>query len=282
MRTTYRLLFLLPLFVLASCSERSQLPGKSFEGRIVQKITVSGGNLLDDTTTPPKTITAPPQKIPMAGGASMSVTMFTKGDKVAYDVALMGFPIQLHAIIDRNARTITFLAPNKVAYVTDLRAIDSKRPAIDDTINSHQNLLDSLQQHLPKPTGNKKVINGLACEEYRTVIAGNEMTLWLTQDPRLKFYDILRDALLGKQRTGLGGMEQVMAILAPIVGDGHVPVSTEMSKNGKIFMKSELVEMSEEKVSDDVFEIPKGYTIQKETPDAKNKPMPSAPEKNDK
>jgi hypothetical protein len=259
MRISLKFLLLLPVVFVISCSERSQIPNKGFEGKIVQKITLGGG--LSALKDPPKTITAPPEPVP-ATGPSVSVTMYTKGDKVAYDIPI---PIvgDLHFIVDRNSRTLTALVPNKVAYVSDLRTMDKTRATIDDSLAGHHAFIDSLQAHMPKPTGQKKTINGLAAEEYKTSISGTDITLWLTQDSRLKFYDVIRDAFLGKVQTGLGGLEEVFAIIGEVAGEGKVPVSMEVVSNGRVLVKSELSEMSEETVDDAVFEVPKDYTIQK-------------------
>lgn len=260
MRNYLKIFLLFPILVLASCSERSQLPNKAFEGKIVQKITLGGG--LSQLKDPPKTITAPPEPIP-ATGPSISVTMYTKGDKVAYDVPIPIVGVPLHFIVDRNTRTLTALVPNKVAYVSDLRTMDKTRAKIDDSLAGNHSFIDSLQVHLPKPTGNKKTINGLAAEEYKTSISGTDITLWLTQDSRLKFYDVIRDAFIGKQQSGLGGLEEVFAVLGQVAGEGKVPVSMDIVSNGRTLIKTELTEMSEESVDDAVFEIPKDYTIQK-------------------
>ncbi len=262
MRNYLKIVLLFPILVLASCSERSQLPNKAFEGKIVQKITLGGG--LSALKDPPKTITAPPEPTP-ATGPSISVTMYTKGDKVAYDVPIPIVGVPIHFIVDRNTRTLTALVPNKVAYVSDLRTMDKTRAKIDDSLADHHGFIDSLQAHLPKPTGQKKTINGLAAEEYKTSISGTDITLWLTQDSRLKFYDVIRDAFLGKQQTGLGGLEEVFAVLGQVAGEGKVPVSMDVVSNGHTLIKTELTEMSEESVDDAVFEIPKGYTVQKAT-----------------
>ena len=64
--------------------------------------------------------------------------------------------------------------------------------------------------------------------------------------------------------TGEGGMEQIMALLKPIAGEGKVPVKMALMKDGKAFIKSELKEMTEEKVDDSVFEIPKDYEVVKQ------------------
>lgn len=230
------------------------MPGRAFEGRIVQSITIDPSALVSKNDSG---VTAPsPFKIPI--NMSATITMYVRGDKVAYDMGVMG--ISFHSIIDRNARTMTMLM-NKHAYVTNLRSLDTVRKKVDDSVNAHPDILDSLDQMTPKPTGMKKTINGLECEEYIGTFKGMNTEMWITQDPRLKFYDVIQDAFLGKKRTGEGGMEEMMALLKPISGEGKVPVQMTITKDGKTFIKTELKEMSEEKVKDEIFEIPKDYEV---------------------
>ena len=76
----------------------------------------------------------------------------------------------------------------------------------------------------------------------------------------MKFYDIVRDAMLGKGHTGEGGAEELFAIIAPL-SLGKVPVKTTISSNGEVLITSELSEMKEEKLPDETFEVPKDYKI---------------------
>jgi len=264
MRNSKSILFIAGILFLSSCSERASMPGRAFEGKIVQQISVDASALgsaeeRNDTTF---TAPAPSKKLPLGFNANATITMYVRGDKVASEMSLLGgfVPLPVRTIIDRNARTMTMLV-NKHAYVTNLRSMDSMRSKIDDTLNEHPDILDSLNKFIPKPTGMKKTINGLECEEYIGIFKGMNIDMWITQDPRLKFYDVLEDAFLGKNRTGMGGMEQMMMLLKPISGEGKVPVTMTMSKDGKTFIKSELKEMSEEKLSDDLFEVPKDYEV---------------------
>src|SRR3569832_2576560 len=105
---------------------------------------------------------------------------------------LIGVPV--HSIIDRNSRTMTMLV-GKHAYVTNLRALDSNRTKVDDSLSEHPEILDSLNKVVPKPTGMKKTIYGLECEEYTSTFKGMNIDMWISQDPRLKFYDVIQDAL---------------------------------------------------------------------------------------
>ena len=265
----FPLLFILSAFILSSCSDRASMPGKSFEGKIVQQISLDASGMAPKMVNHDTTYTAPSaapetSKLPTGMGLNATVTMYVKGDKVAYTMSALGGFISFRTIIDRNNRTMTFLSPNKHAYVSSLRAADSVRSKVDDSINAHSDLLDSLDQVLPKPTGSKQTINGLDCEEYKGNFKGMEMDMWITQDSRLKFYDVIRDAFLGRNRTGAGGMEQIMALLKPIAGEGKVPVKMTLMKDGKPFIKTELKEMTEEKVDESFFEIPKDYEIVKQ------------------
>ncbi|MFI5263026.1 MAG: DUF4412 domain-containing protein, partial [Candidatus Kapaibacterium sp.] len=261
----FPILFILASFVLSSCSDRASMPGKAFEGKIVQQISVDASGMAPKMENHDTTYTAPSPALKqgMGIGLNSTITMYVKGDKVACNMSVLGGFISFKTIIDRNNRTITFLSPNKHAYVTNLRSIDKIKSTVDDSLNAHTDLLDSLDQMLPKPTGSKQTINGLECEEYKGTFKGMDMDMWITQDPRLKFYDVIRDAFLGRSRTGEGGMEEIMALLKPIAGEGKVPAKMTLMKDGKPFIKTELKELSEEKVDDSVFEIPKDYEVVK-------------------
>ena len=264
MQNSKSILFIAGILFLSSCSERASMPGRAFEGKIVQQISVDASALgsadvrNDSTFTAP----APSKKMPLGFSTNATITMYVRGDKVALGMSLLGGFVSLpvRTIIDRNSRTMTMLV-NKHAYVTSLRAMDTMRSKIDDSLHEHPDILDSLNTLVPKPTGMKKTINGLECEEYIGTFKGMNIDMWITQDTRLKFYDVIEDAFLGKNRTGMGGMEQIMMLLKPISGEGKVPVMMTISKDGNIFIKSELKEMSEEKLSDDLFEVPKEYDV---------------------
>jgi hypothetical protein len=125
--------------------------------------------------------------------------------------------------------------------------------------------MDSLLTVMPKPTGKKKEINGFDCEQYLLSSQKRgkkiEIEMWITSDPRLKFYDVIRDAFLGKHRTGEGGLEEMMAAFQPIAGAGKVPVTMTMKVAGEELLSSELEEMIEEKLDNKYFEIPEGYEV---------------------
>jgi hypothetical protein len=158
----FPVLFLLIAFILSSCTEKASMPGKSFEGKIVQQITVDGSGFAPRMEKKDSFVTAPTPspKSPMGSmGLNATITMYVHGDKVRYDMEMLGGLVAVRSIIDRNARTLTVLAA-KHAYVTNLRSTDSIRSKVNDSINAHSDLLDSLDQMLPKPTGNKQTING--------------------------------------------------------------------------------------------------------------------------
>src|ERR1700730_8976996 len=118
------LLFLISV-ILSSCSDRASMPGKSFEGKIVQQISVDASGLAAKMEKHDTTYTAPSpsseSKMPAGIGLNANITMYVRGDKVAYETSLMGGFISFKSIIDRNNRTMTMLSPNKHAYVTSLR-----------------------------------------------------------------------------------------------------------------------------------------------------------------
>ena len=75
------------------------------------------------------------QGMAMLGAASnMTLKMFVRENKVSYDISLLGGLITMRSIIDRNARTLTMLLPTHSAMVMDLRAMDSMRGRIEDSM----------------------------------------------------------------------------------------------------------------------------------------------------
>jgi hypothetical protein len=99
----------------------------------------------------------------------------------------------------------------------------------------------------------------MTSEQYVASSGDMSTELWLTDDARVHALDVLRDALLGRHRTGEGGMEQVFAMLAPVAG--KLPVKFETRYKGKVVMTGGLRSIEEEKVDNEQFEIPKDYQI---------------------
>jgi hypothetical protein len=252
--------FLLPILLLsmslASCGEQAAIPGKAFEGTITQIIKVPGvAKAMGGDAGQGGAL--------LAAASNVNLKIYAREDKVAYEMAVMGGLFKIKTIIDRATRTITVLTPDKKALVTDLRAMDSMRKILDDTLNAGDKL-DSIAQSIPQPTGKKMEINGFEAEEYVGKINGMDVEMWLTSDPRMQFYEILRDALLGRQRTGMGGVEEIFALMMPL-SKGKVPVQFTAKMNGEIFATSEMTELEEMELDDDIFSIPAGYEIVKES-----------------
>jgi hypothetical protein len=248
---------LLLSLVLVSCGEQAAMPGKPFEGTITQVIKVPGIA---------KTMGAEAEGAGamMAAASNVNMKIYAREDKLAYEMAVMGGLFKIKTIIDRSNRTITMLMPNKQAFVTDLRSMDSMRRIIDDSINKNDQL-DSLAQSLPQPTGKKMEINGFEVEEYTSKVQGMDVQMWMTTDPRMQFYEIIQDAILGRQRTGMGGVEEMFAMIMPL-SKGKIPVQVTAKMNGEVFATSELTKIEEMELDDDVFAIPAGYTITKGSP----------------
>jgi hypothetical protein len=271
MTTCNKFTFVIPVFLalfLAGCAGQTAVPTRSFEGSITQTIHMEGLSELmmgKGAGRPADSSAGSEGKSGFSnllGAAASNVTMkiYVREDKVAYDIDALGGILKMRSIIDRSNRTLTVLLPTHQAMVENLRSIDTLRAKIDDSINAHQSAMDSLTAELPKPTGKKATINGFDAEEYRGKMKGMDVQMWVTSDPRMKFYDIIRDAFLGRNRTGGGGLEQVFNIIAPLSG-GKVPVKTVITSDGKTLMSSELSNITEEKLDDAIFEIPKDYEI---------------------
>ena len=216
---------------------------------------------------------SPERNMQMMARAAQNLTikMFVREDKVAFETELLGGLVRLRSIIDRASRTLTMLTPDKRAIVTDLKQVDTAK-YLKDTLAEQADRIDSLRQTLPKPTGKMETINGLETEIYEGAMAGRrpgealDVTMWITTDPRMQFYEVIRDAFLGKRRTGMGGLEEFFDLLTPITGKGKIPLKIVATDKGKPYMTSEITEISEESVPDSKFEIPKGYTVVKTEP----------------
>jgi hypothetical protein len=272
MHQRYQIQFLLLLatsLLLGACAGKTALPAHAFEGTITQTIHLQGltsmmqdkskGIKTDSTSTDTSVDVSRSGLAGMLGAASnVSLKMYVREDKVAYEVSVLGGLFKMRSIIDRGSRTLTLLLPNQQALVTSLKGMDSIDHKLKDSMNAHPEALDSLSAYLPQPTGKKQTIHGFETEEYRGKVNGMDVDMWLTSDPRMKFYDVIRDAFLGRGRTGTGGLERLFAMIAPVSG-GKVPIKTEVTSNGQVIMSSEVSEIQEEKIDDAIFQIPENY-----------------------
>lgn len=232
------------------------MPAHSFEGTITEAIQMPGiGQLLRG-----KSDSASGAESSLSGlGLAMGLKMYVRENKVAYDMSILGGLITMHAIIDRDARTLTMLMPNHTAVVMNLRSLDTSRGRIEDSLKVHNDIFDSLEAALPQPTGRHETIHGLDAEEYHGQKGPIETDLWLSSDERIKAFDVVRDAFLGRGPSGEGGLDEIFGMMRPIAG--KIPVKFETKMNGNVIAKGEMTDITEEKVDDDVFQIPKGYSI---------------------
>lgn len=252
------ILLLALTFGLSSCAEQAAMPGKAFEGTITQIIKVPGlAKLMSGDSG-------------MGGGGALlgaasnvNVKIYAREDRVAYEMAVMGGLLKIKSIINRSTRTLTMLTPDKKAIVIDLKSMDSMRNEIDDSIRGNSGMIDSLADQIPKPTGKKMEINGFEVEEYVSRSNDMDIQMWVTEDPRMQFYEVVQDALLGRQRTGMGGMEEIFAMFQPI-SKGKIPVQVTAKLNGEVLATSEMTKLEQEELDDSVFEIPAGYEIVKQ------------------
>src|SRR5205823_12617866 len=124
---------------IAGCAGRTQMPQHAFEGTITEQIQMPGlaalaaGSDSDAGSSFGSSI--------IGALSNVTITLHTRGDKVAYNVSILGGMITATSIVDRNARTLTVLLPNHTAVVSDLRSLDSSRHAIDDSLRARTGLL---------------------------------------------------------------------------------------------------------------------------------------------
>jgi len=250
---------------LTSCSNQGTIPGRAFEGKITQVVKVPGIAMLAKIRSGDTSINT--EGSDQLGGilgaaANLTIVMYAREDRVAYDVSALGGLAKARSIVNRGSRTLTMLLPGNNAVVTNLRSVmDTLKDKLNDSIKEHHAQLDSIAEVLPKPTGKKMTIKNMEAEEYIGKYQGMDVRMWITQDPRMKFYDIMRDAFLGRVRTGESGIEEAFDLFAPLAGNGKFPLKVEMTFNGKPILSSEVTDIEEEKVEDSIFEIPSGYKI---------------------
>lgn len=257
--------------VLSSCSEKAAVPGRAFEGKIIQKITINGGAIAamaheeNDSADGAEQVSSALRSISLKA----DLIMYVKPDKLSYEVSMLGGLVSIRTIIDPLERSLIMLSPDKKAYKADLRSLDSAMQADPEEAGD---MLDSLLRIVPKPTGKKDEINGFDCEQYVMHIDDAkrpmDIDMWITSDSRLKFYDVIRNAVLGRRNPGSGPMAQVFAAFRPVAGPGKVPVKMTIRSAGVDLLKSELTEMIEEKLDDKLFVIPEGYRIVEQSADS--------------
>lgn len=237
------------------------MPASAFEGTITEVIQMPGiGAMMSGSDSSGQT----GQGLSAMGAfANLSLKMYVRENKVAYDMSMLGGLITMHSIIDRDARTMTMLLPNHTAMVMDLRALDSSRRQMSDSLQKHSGILDSLEAMLPQPTGRHETMHGLDAEEYHGQRGSVETEMWLSANEKLKAFDVVRDAFLGRgsedRSATEGGLDQVFGMIRPIAG--KIPVKFQTTMNGKTLIKGELTDITEEKLDDALFEIPQGYQI---------------------
>ena len=252
--------------MLASCAERSQMPAHAYEGTITEVIHMPGiGKLMSnggdfskhDSTNADDENSGGMGSAAMGALSNIGLKMYVRENVIAYDVSMLGGLITMHSIIDRNARTLTVLLPNHTAMVMDLRSLDSSRKQMGDSLMAHNGLLDSLQGMLPQPTGKHETIHGLETEKYHATKGSIETDMWLSDNEKLKAFDIVRDAFLGRGTEGEGGgLDEIFGMMRPIAG--KIPVKFETKMNGEVLASGELTDITEEKLDDALFTIPEG------------------------
>ena len=249
------------------------MPAHAYEGTITEvihmpgigKLMNNGGDISKHDSTNDESGNSVDDRSSAMGSAAMGalanigLKMYIRENVIAYDVSMLGGLITMHSIIDRNARTLTILMPNHTAMVMDLRALDSSRGKIEDSLFAHNGLLDSMRALMPQPTGKTQTIHGLETEEYHATKGQIETDMWLSDNDKLKAFDVVRDAFLGRGTEGTGGIDEIFGMMRPIAG--KIPVKFETKLKGEVLASGELTDITEEKLDDALFTIPNNSTI---------------------
>ncbi len=246
------------------------MPAHAYEGTITEVIRVPGfGKLMNSGGDLSKIDTSNEEggsSAALGAFANIGLKMYVRENVIAYDVSMLGGLITMHSIIDRNARTLTMLMPNHTAMVMNLRTLDSARGPLEDSLLSHNSLLDSLHAMIPQPTGKHETIHGLDAEEYHGASGPVETEMWLSDNEKLQAFDVVRDAFLGRgtedrssDGNGGGGLNEIFGMMRPVAG--KIPVKFETKMNGQVLASGELTDITEEKLDDALFLIPKDYSV---------------------
>jgi len=208
------------------------------------------GSLFATTAFADLTITQQVQQEPAAGGqgVDMTMTMKVKGTKLRVDVNP-----QMSTVTDTaSGETMTIMNDQK-AYMEIPAELMKKMKEQAMNMSNADNQENAVAPE-PKPTGNKKAINGFNCEEYVIESAdGAKTTLWITKDiPNA-------DQLLKELDSLSADMNPLKKAAKPADLPGF-PVQT-IIENTNLGGKTTVTVagLSQDPVADTEFQAPAGY-----------------------
>src|SRR5665213_1206393 len=101
MKIKFVILSLLSGILLASCAERSQMPASAFEGTITEVIQMPGIGAMMNSASDSSGKASPEagEGLSALGAfANLTLKMYVRENKVAYDMSMLGGLITMHSI----------------------------------------------------------------------------------------------------------------------------------------------------------------------------------------
>jgi hypothetical protein len=185
--------------------------------------------------------------IPQLGGSPIPMEIAMKGDK---SVSTMSNPMagEMKVYSDLKAMK-TVMVMGKMGYEIDMNKKNPNAANADET-------------QAPVATGQKKTINGYACELFTSKPKEGELEMWMTLDfPKEITSSIGRSftGSMGGMRANKGAGENAFAGL---ILKGYAPVQINMKKDGETMATIEFVKYEKKSLSDALFVIPTDVNVQ--------------------
>lgn len=219
------------LWIVALLFVAQNAEAQSFEGRIIQSITV-----------------------PQMGDEKMEMVMNIKGEKMmmSMDMGPMG-GMKMYSV--NNGKTMTMVMEQmKMGYEIDLeQAAKDYKPA------------NAPVEPSMKATGKKETINGYAAEEWvANIDEANTMTMWLTSDIDKSLVAAMQTAM--KAQNAQSPNPAQAEIMKTLTEKGMIAVRTTMSMGGEVAAVVDLVKIEKASIPDATFTPDPSINIQKMDP----------------
>ncbi len=184
--------------------------------------------------------------IPQMGGNPISIEVSMKGTK---SVMTTNMPFMGETKVYADAATQKTIIVNggKKGYEVD----NSKEP--------ETNAADTIA---PVATGQRKTINGYACELYTAKAKDADMDIWETADfPKDMVASIAKSyhSMMGGMRATRGGGPG--SALKRLTEKGLVPVEVDVKKDGSVMATLEFVKYEKKPLDDAMFVVPADVKI---------------------
>ncbi|HET9136841.1 MAG TPA: DUF4412 domain-containing protein [Candidatus Kapabacteria bacterium] len=185
---------------------------------------------------------------PQLGGKEVPVTVNVKGDKAM---------IQMDVPQAGSIKVFSDNTTGKTVFVMEAMKMGFEMPKAEPKASTQQ-------ANVPKPTGEKKTINGHYCEKYSSTNAdGTEIDMWLTTDMPKDLGALLRNAFAGALTAmSRGKNSDGTSAYAELFSGGKLPVEIDMLKGGVVQATVTYNKYELKSLSDALFTVPTDINIQ--------------------